>query len=40
MDWLVDNIVGAIPAYEQLNDVGKATVGIVGVPSSTKEKQN
>lgn len=39
MDWLVDNIVGTIPAYEELSDVGKATVGIVGVPS-TKEKQN
>ena len=40
MDWLADNIVGAIPAYEQLNDIGKATVGIVGVHASTKEKQN
>ncbi len=39
MDYLVDNIVGTIPAYEQLSDTGKATVGIVGVPS-TKEKQN
>lgn len=39
MDWLVDNVVGTIPAYEELSDVGKATVGIVGVPS-TKEKQN
>lgn len=44
MDWLSDNIVGSIPAYEQLSDTGKATVGIVGVPSTkenpTKEKQN
>ena len=40
MDWLVDNIVGAIPSYEELSATGKATVGIVGVPSSTKEKQN
>ncbi len=44
MDWLTDNIVGCIPAYEQLSDTGKATVGIVGVPSTkenpTKEKQN
>lgn len=39
MDWLADNIVGAIPAYEELNETGKATVGIVGVEPSTKEKQ-
>ena len=38
MDWLVDNIVGAIPTYEELSEAAKATVGIVGVPS-TKEKQ-
>ena len=38
MDWLVDNIVGSIPAYEELSEAAKATVGIVGVPS-TKEKQ-
>jgi basic membrane lipoprotein Med (substrate-binding protein (PBP1-ABC) superfamily) len=36
MDWLVENIVGAIPAYQELNDMGKATVGIVGVESATK----
>ena len=38
MDWLVDNIVGSIPTYEELSEAAKATVGIVGVPS-TKEKQ-
>jgi basic membrane lipoprotein Med (substrate-binding protein (PBP1-ABC) superfamily) len=37
MDWLVENIEGSIPAYEQLNDMGKATVGIVGVEPSTPE---
>lgn len=39
MDWLVDNVVGGIPAYEELNDVGKATVGIVGVDPSTQDKK-
>jgi hypothetical protein len=38
MDWLVENIVGSIPAYEELNDMGKATVGIVGVKPATEEK--
>ena len=36
MDWLVDNVVGAIPSYEQLSDEGKATVKIVGVERSTE----
>ena len=39
MDYLVDTVVGTIPAYEELSDTGKATVGIVGVPA-TKEKQD
>ncbi len=38
MDWLVENVVGSIPAYEQLNDAGKATVKIVGVERSTEPK--
>jgi basic membrane lipoprotein Med (substrate-binding protein (PBP1-ABC) superfamily) len=38
MDWLVENIDGSIPAYEELNDMGKATVGIVGVKPATEEK--
>lgn len=32
MDWLADNVVGAIPRYEQLNDDGKATVESAGAP--------
>ena len=39
MDWLADNVVGSIPAYEALSDTGKATVGIVGV-EATKEKES
>ncbi len=31
MDWLAENIVGSLPAYEEMTEVGKATVGIVGV---------
>lgn len=38
MDWLVDNIVGSIPAYEELDDIGRATVGIMGVEPSTQDK--
>ena len=31
MDWLNDNVVGSLPKYEQLDDTGKATVGVAGV---------
>ena len=37
MDWLNENVVGTIPAYQELNDTGKATVEIAGVASSRKE---
>ena len=36
MDWLVENVVGSLPAYDELSPTGKATVGIVGV-DATKE---
>ena len=39
MDWLNENISGTIPAYEELDDTGKATVGIVGVDPITKEQK-
>ena len=39
MDWLAENVVGSLPAYDELSDTGKATVGIVGV-DATKEKLN
>lgn len=39
MDWLVENVVGAIPTYEELDETGKATADVVGVEPSTKEKQ-
>ncbi len=39
MDWLVENVIGAIPSYEELDDTGKATADVVGVEPSTKEKQ-
>ena len=38
MDWLVENVVGAIPKYEELDETGKATADVVGVEASTKEK--
>ena len=39
MDWLAENVVGALPAYEELSDTGKATVGILGV-DATNEKRS
>ena len=38
MDWLVDNVIGDLPDYEQLTDVGKSTVDMVGVEPSTKDR--
>lgn len=31
MDWLAENVVGAIPPYEALTDSAKATVDLIGV---------
>ena len=39
MDWLVENVDGEIPSYEELTETGKATVDLVGVEPSTKDKQ-
>ena len=37
MDWLAENVVGALPSYDQLSEIGKATVDMVGVdPSKDK----
>ena len=38
MDWLVENVVGTIPEYEELKTFSKATVDVMGVGPSTKEK--
>jgi basic membrane lipoprotein Med (substrate-binding protein (PBP1-ABC) superfamily) len=40
MDWLVSNVEGEIPTYDQLNDVGKATVNIVGVEKAAEDKRS
>ncbi len=37
MDYLVENVVGSIPGYEQLTSKGKAIADIVGVWRATKE---
>lgn len=37
MDWLLENIEGSIPDYEDLNDEGKATVDSAGAPSLVQE---
>lgn len=33
MDWLAENISGTIPVYEELNEIGRATVSVVGIAS-------
>ncbi len=39
MDWLVENIEGSIPTYEELNEIGKATVDMVGVEPAVKDRK-
>ncbi len=39
MDWLVDGIVGTIPAYDELTDESKATVDMVGISRLVKDTQ-
>ena len=40
MDWLVDNVIGALPPYETLTDEAKSTVDIVGVEPSSEENRS
>ena len=39
MDWLVENVVGSIPVYDELTDLGKATVDMVGVEPASKDNK-
>ncbi|MBQ7144203.1 MAG: BMP family ABC transporter substrate-binding protein [Oscillospiraceae bacterium] len=39
MDWLNENVVGAIPAYDELSEIGKATVDMVGVEKVRETKK-
>ena len=39
MDWLCEGVVGSLPAYDELSETGKGTVGIVGVDPLTKEQK-
>ena len=39
MDFLVENVVGSIPAYDELNEIGKATVDMIGVDPATRDKK-
>ncbi len=39
MDWLMENVEGSIPSYDQLTDVGKATVDQVGVKPAAKDRK-
>ena len=38
MDWLVDNVVGTIPVSDALKHYSRATVDVMGVGPSTKDK--
>ena len=40
MDYLVDNVVGDIPAYDEMTYMGKATVDVVGVEKSQTTSEN
>lgn len=40
MNWLADNIIGRIPKYEELTDIGKATVDLMGVDKNLKETRS
>lgn len=39
MDWLVENVEGSIPVYDELTEMGKATVDMVGVEPAVKDKK-
>ncbi len=39
MDYLVDNVEGSIPVYQELTDMGKATVETVGVRQAKQEAE-
>ena len=39
MDYLVDNVEGSIPLYEELTDMGKSTVKTVGVRQAKQEAE-
>ncbi len=39
MDYLVENVIGQIPAYHELSDTAKATVDQVGIEAASKDRQ-
>ena len=38
MDYLVENVIGSIPAYDELTQIGKDTVDMVGIPGAKLKK--
>lgn len=36
MDWLVENVIGSIPSYEQLTKTGQETVAVAGVEQAAR----
>lgn len=39
MNWLNENVVGTVPAYDDLTEIGKATVDMVGIAESLKQER-
>ena len=39
MDWLEDNIIGAIPTYDQLDEKTQKLVDVIGVKSARKDPE-
>ncbi len=37
MDWLNENVVGMVPEYEQMNEIGRSTVSIAGINPFRKD---
>ena len=39
MDWLAENVVGRIPSYDELTDLGKATADTMGVSAVHRDRR-
>ena len=39
MDYLVDNVIGRIPSYDELTPIGKSTVDMMGVLSAKADAE-
>ena len=39
MDYLMENVVGAVPCYEELSELGKATVDMAGIWKASRDRR-